>query len=99
MECVLLSEKRQKAAKNKAQEDVPMYRRQAVAQQANDTQRTMKIVMYLMIFMMAVFVWTSKAGLGVYWLIGNCYSMFQMYINSKQSEKKLEKLKQQKGYK
>lgn len=95
----LLSEKRQKAAKNKAQEDVPMYRRQAVAQQANDTQRTMKIVMYLMIFMMAVFVWTSKAGLGVYWLIGNCYSMFQMYINSKQSEKKLEKLKQQKGYK
>lgn len=95
----LLSEKRQKAAKNKAQEDIPMYRRQAAAQQANDTQRTMKIVMYLMILMMAVFVWTSKAGLGVYWLIGNCYSMFQMYINSKQSEKKLEKLKQQKGYK
>ena len=95
----LLSEKRQKAAKNKAQEDIPMYRRQAVAQQANDSQKTMKIVMYLMIVMMAVFVWTSKAGLGVYWLIGNCYSMFQMYINSKQGEKKLEKLKQQKGYK
>lgn len=95
----ILSERRQKEAKNKAQEDIPMYRRQAVAQQANDTQRSMKIVMYLMIVMMGVFVWTSKAGLGIYWLIGNCYSMLQMYINSKQSEKKLEKLKEkQKKY-
>lgn len=95
----ILSEKRQKDAKSKAQEDIPMYRRQAAAQQANDAQKSMKIVMYLMIVMMAVFVWTSKAGLGIYWLIGNCYSMFQMYINSKQSEKKLEKLKEkQKKY-
>lgn len=91
----ILSERRQKEAKNKAQEDIPMYRRQAAAQQANDAQKSMKMVMYLMIVMMAVFVWTSKAGLGIYWFIGNCYSMFQMYINSKQSEKKLEKLKQQ----
>jgi len=88
-----LSERRQKKAKEHAEEDIPAYRRQAVKQQANDTQRTMKMVMYMMIFTMAVFVWTSKAGLGIYWLIGNCYSMLQMYINSKQSEKKLAALK------
>lgn len=94
----LLSEKRQKRAKEKAEEDIPAYRRQAVKQQANDTQRTMKMVMYMMIFMMAVFVWTSKAALGIYWLIGNCYSMLQMYINSKQSEKKLAALKEKQRY-
>lgn len=95
----LLSELRQKRAKDKAQEDVPMYRRQAVKQQANEAQGSMKMMMYIMIFMMAVFVWTSKAGLGVYWLIGNLYSMLQTYINSKQSEKKLEELrKKQKSY-
>lgn len=93
-----ISEKRQQNAKDKAQEDIPAYRRQAAQQQANDTQRTMKTVMYMMIFMMAVFVWTSKAGLGIYWLIGNVYSMVQMYINSKQSEKKLEKLKERQRY-
>ncbi len=91
----VLSELRQKKAKEKAQEDVPMYRRQAMKQQANEAQNSMKIMMYLMIFMMAVFVWTSKAGLGVYWLIGNLYSMLQTYINSKTSEKKLEKIRQQ----
>ena len=95
----LLSELRQKRAKEKAQEDVPMYRRQAVKQQANEAQGSMKMMMYMMIFMMAVFVWTSKAGLGIYWLIGNLYSMLQTYINSKNSEKKLEDLrKKQKGY-
>lgn len=95
----ILSERRQQKAKDKAQEDVPAYRRQAVKQQANDTQRTMKMVMYMMIFMMAVFVWTSKAALGLYWLIGNLYSLLQTHINTKQAEKKLEKLKeQQNGY-
>lgn len=96
----LLSEARQKKAKDKAQEDIPMYRRQAVKQQANETQNTMKTMMYVMIFMMAVFVWTSKSSLGVYWLIGNLYSMLQTYINSKQSEKKLEKIREkQRSYK
>ena len=95
----ILSELRQKKAKEKAQEDIPAYRRQAVKQQANDSQKTMKMVMYLMIFMMAVFVWTSKAALGLYWLIGNLYSLLQTYINTKQSEKKLAKIReQQKGY-
>lgn len=88
-----LSELRQKKAKDKVEEDIPAYRRQAVKQQANDQQKSMKMVMYMMIIMMAIFVWTSKAGLGIYWLIGNCYSMLQMYINSKQSEKKLQELR------
>ena len=91
----ILSEIRQKKAKEKSQEDIPAYRRQAVKQQANDSQRTMKMVMYLMIFMMAVFVWTSKAALGLYWLVGNLYSLLQTYINTKQSEKKLAKLREQ----
>lgn len=95
----ILSELRQKKAKDKVDEDIPAYRRQAVKQQANDQQKTMKMVMYMMIIMMAVFVWTSKAGLGVYWLIGNCYSMLQMYINSKQSEKKLIALKEKQNAK
>ena len=90
----ILSELRQKQAKEKTEEDIPAYRRQAVKQQANDQQRSMKMIMYMMIIMMAIFVWTSKAGLGIYWLIGNCYSMLQMYINSKQSEKKLLALKE-----
>ncbi len=95
----LLSEMRQKKAKDKVDEDIPAYRRQAVRQQASDQQKSMKMVMYMMIIMMAIFVWTSKAGLGIYWLIGNCYSMLQMYINSKQSEKKLLLLKQKQNEK
>ena len=46
-----------------------------------------------MIFMMGMFVWQSAAGLGVYWCIGNIYSMGQTYINNKFSGKRMEKLK------
>lgn len=93
-----ISEIRQKKTQEKVQEDVPAYRRQAVAQSKNDTQKTMKIVMYMMMLMMGVFVWTSKAGLGLYWLIGNLYSMAQTAINSKQSAKKLAKIREQQKY-
>ena len=50
-------------------------------------------MLWFMIFMMGSFVWTSKAGLGVYWFIGNIYSMVQMIINNKNNNKKLEKIK------
>ena len=89
----LLANKKQKEAQEKAQADVPAYRRQSV-QQNNQMQQQMKIMMWTMTGMMGVFVFTSAAGLGVYWLIGNLYAIAQQYINSKTSEKRLEKLKQ-----
>ena len=57
----------------------------------------MKYVMYLMIFMMGSFVFQSKAGLGVYWLIGNLYSMLQMFINNEMGQRKLKKMRAQKS--
>ena len=54
----------------------------------------MKYVMYMMIFMMGTFVFTSKAGLGVYWLIGNLYSMLQTFLSNLMSQKKLAKMKE-----
>lgn len=82
---------RQKKANEERQANIPAYRRQAVAQ--NDQAKTMKYMMYFMIFMMGMFVWQSAAGLGVYWCIGNIYSMVQTYINNKFSGKRMEKLK------
>lgn len=87
-----LSEKRQKKVQADRQQDVPEYRRQAVQQ--NDMQKSMKWVMYFMMFMMGMFVWTSKAALGIYWLIGNLYSMVQMQLNTKVSSKKLIKMQE-----
>ena len=54
----------------------------------------MKIMMWSMTGMMGVFVFSSAAGLGVYWLIGNVYAIVQQIINSKTSEQRFEKLKQ-----
>ena len=82
---------RQKKANEERQSNIPEYRRQAVAQ--NDQAKTMKYMMYFMIFMMGMFVWQSPAGLGVYWCIGNLYSMGQTYINNKFSGRRMEKLK------
>lgn len=87
----IMSEKRQKKQQAARQSDVPEYRRQAVAQ--NDQAKTMKYMMYFMIFMMAMFVWQSAAGLGIYWCIGNIYSIVQTLINNKLSEKRMEKMK------
>ncbi len=88
-----LSQRRQKKTQQESQADIPAYRRQAYEQTKNSSQSTMKIMMYMMILMMGLFVFTSKAGLGVYWCIGNLYSMAQMYINSKTSANRLEKIK------
>lgn len=88
-----LSERRQKRNQQDAQADIPAYRRQAYEQSKNSTQGSMKMMMYMMMLMMGLFVFTSKAGLGVYWCIGNVYSMIQMTINSKTNKNRLEKLK------
>lgn len=87
-----ITTKRQKEQQKEAQADIPAYRRQAAAQ-TNSMQSSMKIFMYMMTAMMAVFVFTSKAGLGVYWLIGNLYAIAQTFISTKSSAKRLEALK------
>lgn len=88
-----LSERRQKKNQQESQADIPAYRRQAYEQTKNSSQGSMKIMMYMMMLMMGLFVFTSKAGLGVYWCIGNLYSMLQTTINSKTSKKRMEKMK------
>lgn len=88
-----LSQLQQKKTQAKTQEDVPAYRRQAYNQSKSSAGNSMKIMMYVMMAMMGMFVWTSKAGLGIYWLIGNLFSIFQMMVNNKTSAKRMEKLK------
>lgn len=89
-----LSEKRQKEAQEAKESDIPEYRRQSYKQEQQSTQNQMQMMIYMMMLMMGLFVWQSKAGLGVYWLIGNLYSMFQTFVNNKMSIKKLERMKQ-----
>ena len=81
----------QKKTYERSQENIPAYKRKAMQQ--NQTNGSMKFMMYFMIFMMGVFVFQSAAGLGLYWLIGNIYSLIQMYLNYKNADKKLERLK------
>ena len=83
-----LTQRRQKLAQEKRQEDIPAYRRQSYNQTQNQTASTMKMMLWFMIFMMGSFVWTSKAGLGVYWFIGNIYSIVQMFVNNHMNDKK-----------
>ena len=90
----LFSNKKQKEQQEKAQADIPAYRRKAVQQTKGGMASQMKIMMWTMTAMMGVFVYTSAAGLGVYWLIGNIYAIAQQFINSKNSEKRMEKLKE-----
>ena len=86
-----LTQYRQKKAQEKRQEDIPAYRRQSYNQTQNQTASTMKFMLWFMIFMMGSFVWTSKAGLGVYWFIGNIYSVVQMFVNNYISTHKKDK--------
>lgn len=93
----LLSKALQKKQNDKKQENIPAYRRQAYKQTQNEQQQQMQLMMYMMMGMMGLFVWTSKLGLGLYWLIGNLFSMGQQIINSQTSLKKMEKLQQKQG--
>ncbi len=88
-----LSQRRQKKNQQKSQENIPAYRRKAYNQTNNSSQMSMKMMLYMMMLMMGLFVFTSKAGLGIYWCIGNLYSIAQMEINNLTSVKRMEKLK------
>lgn len=56
----------------------------AKAQQSN---KSMLIMMAVMTVMMVVFAWNS-AGIAFYWIIGNLYQIFQTAISKIQEEKK-----------
>ena len=88
-----ISQRRQKKNQQESQADIPAYRRQSYEQTKGGAQTSMKMMMYMMMLMMGLFVFTSKAGLGIYWCIGNLYSMGQMAINSKTNAKRMEKLR------
>lgn len=89
----ILVQVRQKREEKKRSGDVPEYRRPQASASQKSTNLTMQIMMYAMAVMMAVFVIRSAAGLGLYWLTGNLFSMFQSWISTRTQEKKMNKLK------
>ena len=89
---IFISQRRQKKLKQSQQSSVPAYRR-TNPQQTKQTEMTMNIMLYGMAIMMIVFVLQSPAGLGLYWLVGNIYSTLQSYIGHRNSQKRLEVLR------
>jgi len=89
----VLITKRQSKMREDMQSDVPEYRRPEKTEQQIQSEKMMKYMIYGMTIMMAVFVLTSPAALGFYWLVGNTYSAMQSYIAHKRSAVRLEKLK------
>jgi len=63
--------------------------------QAEQTERTMKMVSYFMIFMMVAASFSS-ISIAFYWIIGNVYSLGQTMLNRYLSEKKYIKMQQSK---
>ena len=60
--------------------------------QQQQQEKTMKIFMYMMTFMM-VSVSLSSAGIAYYWVIGNIYQIFQSFISRKLQAKKMEEMR------
>lgn len=85
--------RRQKKMKEDQMGDIPQYRRPEPTEQQKQTEKMMKIMVYVMAVMMGWFVLSSTAALGLYWLVGNLYSTLQSYIGFKRSPKRLEKLR------
>ena len=90
---IILSNRRQKRAKENSVSNIPEYRRPQQNSQQKSSESMMKIMMYVMAAMMVVFVWNSEAALGLYWVIGNSYSILQTWLGEKNGEKRIEKLK------
>lgn len=74
----------------KQQSDVPEYRRN---EQAQNMQRQMGYMLYFMVAMMVWISYISPAALGIYWTIGNLYSLVQTTINYRNSDKKMKDIK------
>lgn len=89
----LLSQRRSKKQRDKMEDNVPDYRKKGPSDQQMQTEKMMKVMLYTMPVMMVVFIITSPAALGWYWLVGNVYTAFQSFLSAKQSAKKMEKLR------
>lgn len=90
----ILSQRRSKKQKEKMEGDIPEYRRKGPSDQQKQTEVMMKVMLYSMPVMMVIFILQSPAALGWYWLVGNLFTALQGYISSKQSAKKMEKLRE-----
>ena len=90
----LLTQRRSNKQKAEMDSNVPEYRRKAPTDQQKQTEMMMKIMLYSMPIMMAIFIITNTAALGWYWFVGNIFTAFQSFISAKTSAKKLEKLRQ-----
>jgi YidC/Oxa1 family membrane protein insertase len=67
--------------------------------QAQQTEQTMKMVSFFMIFMMIMTSYvTPGLALSYYWIIGNFYSILQTLINKRINENKYKKLQEEKLY-
>ncbi len=66
---------------------------QVKTDQQAQTEKTMKMVSWIMVGMMVLTTMSSVNALGFYWVIGNLYSLGQTLINRKLNEKKYEKAK------
>jgi len=58
------------------------------------SQKMMKFMMYFMVLMMA-YIAIGNAGIAFYWIIGNCYQLFQSYISHRQADKRQAQLRKQ----
>ena len=65
----------------------------SLKEQQKQTETMMKMMLYGMPLMMVVFIISSPAALGLYWLVGNVYSTLQSYLGSKNSSNRLEMLR------
>lgn len=56
--------------------------------QATQSEKTMKMMSYFMVFMLVSIAWTS-AGIALYWIVGNAYQFLQTYINRTMNARKM----------
>jgi len=89
----MLSQRRSKKQKAEMESGVPDYRKKEPTDAQKQTEMMMKIMLYGMPIMMAVFIITNTAALGWYWFVGNIFTAFQSFISQKSSAKKLEILR------
>lgn len=90
---ILINNRRQKKQKEQQNANIPEYRRPQQSDQQKQTTGMMNFMMYGMAAMMVFFVIQRPAGMGIYWLIGNVYSILQTAIGQKNTQKRLSKLK------
>ncbi|VEU79945.1 YidC/Oxa1 family membrane protein insertase [Haploplasma axanthum] len=81
----------------------PSYAKNVPQQNKNpqgmQTEKTMKMVNYFMIFMMVMTSYVTPGfAVSYYWIIGNIYSMAQTLFNRQLNEKRYKKLEEEKLY-